>query len=63
MESTEFKNSNLPNNFLAEKIILSTVLTDSQVIGLVLENLSVESFFDKTHKILFQAIFDFGFRI
>ena len=27
-------------------------------IGLVLENLSVESFFDKTHKILFQAIFD-----
>ena len=51
-------NSTLPNNILAERIILATILKDSETVSLVLENLSVDSFFDNLHKILFQAILE-----
>lgn len=51
-------NSTLPNNILAERIILATILKDSETVSLVLENLSVDSFFDNLHKIVFQAILE-----
>tara|TARA_B100000768_G_scaffold182028_1_gene208600 strand:+ start:15860 stop:17191 length:1332 start_codon:yes stop_codon:yes gene_type:complete len=58
MNNFESNNYTLPNNILAEKIILATVLKDSESINFILENLSVDSFFDEVHKVLFQAILD-----
>ena len=58
MNNFESNNYTIPNNILAEKIILATVLKDSESINFILENLSVDSFFDEVHKVLFQAILD-----
>jgi replicative DNA helicase len=46
----------LPHNFLAEKTILSSLLINSETVELILQHLSVETFYFKNHQELYQAI-------
>lgn len=46
----------LPNNFLAEKMILSCLLLNSKSIFLVIKILPVESFYFKNHQEIFKVI-------
>lgn len=52
---SEFNNY-LPHNFLAEKMVLSCILTNSQVIEVVIKNLNINTFYFKNHQELFKAI-------
>lgn len=49
-------NKSLPNNFLAEQVILSCLLTNSEVIESTTSLLSVEAFYFKTHQEIYRAI-------
>lgn len=49
-------NNDLPNNFLAEQIILSCLLTNSDVIEATTDSLSVEAFYFKNHQEIYRAI-------
>ena len=42
----------LPHNFLAEKYILSSLLISTEAIDIALNNLIVETFYFKNHRIL-----------
>ena len=46
----------LPHNFLAEKIILSSLLLSSEAIEITLRNVKVETFYFKNHQTLYKAI-------
>lgn len=46
----------LPHNFLAEKMVLSSILTNSEAIEIIIKNLSIDSFYFKNHQELFKAI-------
>lgn len=46
----------LPHNFLAEKIILSSMLTNSQAMEIIINNITIETFYFKNHQELFQVI-------
>ena len=49
-------NKYLPHNFLAEKIILSCLLIDSEAIERTVGTLSVEAFYFKNHQEIYRAI-------
>ena len=46
----------LPHNFLAEKIILSSLLISSEAIEIVFQNVRVETFYFKNHQELYKAL-------
>ena len=46
----------LPHNFLAEKIILSILLINSETINITLRNITVETFYFKNHQELYKAM-------
>lgn len=46
----------LPHNFLAEKIILSSMLFNNITINTINKNLSIETFYFKNHQEIFKAI-------
>ena len=46
----------LPHNFLAEKIILSSLLNNSDTITRISQTLSIESFYFKNHQEIYKAI-------
>lgn len=46
----------LPHNFLAEKMILSCLLTNSEAIEITLKTLSIDAFYFKNHQELYRAI-------
>ena len=46
----------LPHNFLAEKMILSCMLVNNNVIEIVLKNLTIEAFYFKNHQEIFKTI-------
>lgn len=46
----------LPHNFLAEKMILSCLLINSETINIAIKDLSSESFYFKNHQELFKVI-------
>ena len=46
----------LPHNFLAEKIILSSLIISSQALDIVLRNVKIESFYFKNHQELYKNI-------
>ena len=50
------KLNHLPHNFLAEKIILSSLLTNPEAIEISLRSLTVESFYFKNHQEIYRAI-------
>jgi replicative DNA helicase len=47
----------LPHNFLAEKMILSCLLINSEAIEITLKTLSIEAFYFKNHQEIYKAIF------
>nr|YP_010133845.1 DNA-replication helicase subunit [Fistulifera saprophila]QWM93335.1 DNA-replication helicase subunit [Fistulifera saprophila] len=49
-------NNSLPNNFLAEQIILSSLLTNFDVIEATANLLSVDAFYFKNHQEIYRAI-------
>ena len=48
----------LPHNFLAEKIILSSLLVNIEAIELILRSVKVETFYFKNHQQLYKAIIE-----
>lgn len=48
--------NSLPNNFLAEQIILSSLLTNSDVIEATTDLLSMDAFYFKNHQEIYRAI-------
>ena len=46
----------LPHNFLAEKSILSSLLINSETVELILQHLTVETFYFKNHQELYRSI-------
>jgi len=48
----------LPHNFLAEKIILSSLLVSSEAIEITLRSVKTETFYFKNHQELYQAIIE-----
>ena len=49
-------NKYLPHNFLAEKIILSCLLVNSEAIEITAQTLSIEAFYFKNHQEIYRAI-------
>jgi replicative DNA helicase len=52
----------LPHNFLAEKIILSSLLISSEAIDLVVRTIRVETFYFKNHQQLYKAILEMYYK-
>ena len=50
------ENIYLPHNFLAEKIILNSLLVNAQSIEMIIQNLTVDSFYFKNHQEIYKAI-------
>ena len=48
----------LPHNFLAEKIILSSLLINSDAIELILRSVKIETFYFKNHQELYRTILE-----
>ena len=48
--------SYLPHNFLAEKMLLSCMLTNSEAIEIIIKSISIEAFYFKNHQELFKAV-------
>ena len=46
----------LPHNFLAEKMVLSCIVTNPSIIEVVIKNLTINTFYFKNHQELFKAI-------
>jgi len=51
-------NKYLPHNFLAEKIILSSLLINLEALELVLRSVKIETFYFKNHQELYKAILE-----
>ena len=47
-----------PQNIEAEKSVIGSMLISSEAIGLVIEILKEEWFYDKSHQIIFQTILE-----
>ena len=45
----------LPHNFLAEKIILSSLLVSSEAIEITLRSVKIETFYFKNHQRLYET--------
>jgi len=62
MEQSLFNNEQiltdhyLPHNFLAEKMILSCLITNSEALEITLRTLSVDAFYFKNHQEIYKAI-------
>nr|YP_009496507.1 DNA replication helicase [Actinocyclus subtilis]AWT39220.1 DNA replication helicase [Actinocyclus subtilis] len=55
--STQFYIENyLPHNFLAEKIVLSSLLISNEAIEITLNNLEIQAFYFKNHQEIYKAI-------
>ena len=48
----------LPHNFLAEKIILSSLLVSTEAIEITLRSVKIETFYFKNHQELYQSIIE-----
>ena len=46
----------LPHNFLAEKIVLCSLLINSDTVEIILNNLTVKTFYFKNHQEIYKAI-------
>jgi len=46
----------LPHNFLAEKMVISCMLTNPQVIEIIIKTVTIDAFYFKNHQELFKAI-------
>ena len=46
----------LPHNFLAEKMILSCLLINSEAIEITLQTLSIEAFYFKNHQEIYKCL-------
>ena len=55
-DSRRLVNRYLPYNFLAEKMILSCLLVNSEAIDLTMQTLSIDAFYFKNHQELYRAI-------
>ena len=55
-DSRKLINRYLPYNFLAEKMILSCLLVNSEAIDLTVQTLSIDAFYFKNHQELYRAI-------
>ena len=54
---SQFSNGKyLPHNFLAEKIILSSLLVSTEAIDVALNSLTVQTFYFKNHQEIYKAI-------
>ena len=51
-----FFNQQLPHNFLAEQMVLSSLLISSNSVDLILKTLPVEAFYFKNHQEIYKAI-------
>ena len=51
-------NKYLPHNFLAEKIILSSLLINIEAIELILRTVKIETFYFKNHQQLYKTIIE-----
>lgn len=49
-------NDSLPHNFLAEKMILSCILFNPEVLGVVRQNLVINTFYFKNHQELYRTL-------
>jgi len=49
-------NKDFPHNFLAEKVILSCLIANSECIDLTAQRLSIEAFYFKNHQEIYRAI-------
>ena len=49
-------NTYLPHNFLAEKVILSTLLISTEAIEITLRRITSETFYFKNHQVIYKAI-------
>ena len=52
----------LPHNYVAEKIILSSILINSEALEIVFRRLKVETFYFKNHQELYKTIYDIANR-
>ena len=50
----------LPHNFLAEKIILSSLLISSEAVETVLRTVKIETFYFKNHQKLYETFIKFS---
>lgn len=55
-DQLKFVDKYLPHNFLAEKIVLSTLLVNSEAIEITLQKIKVETFYFKNHQEIYKAI-------
>ena len=51
-----FIENSLPHNFLAEKMILSCIILNSEVIEIIQQNLTIDAFYFKNHQKLYQSL-------
>lgn len=51
-----FNNQQLPHNFLAEQLILGSLLINSEAVEITLKTLPIEAFYFKNHKEIYKAI-------
>ena len=49
-------NNNLPHNFLAEKMILTCLLINSEAIDFVIKSISIKAFYFKNHQEIYRAV-------
>jgi len=54
--SLKYVDKYLPHNFLAEKIVLSTLLISSEAIEITLRKIKIETFYFKNHQEIYKAI-------
>ena len=45
----------LPYNFLAERLVLGSILTNPEAIGIVSQHLNIETFYLKSHQIIYKG--------
>ena len=55
-KSLKYVDKYLPHNFLAEKIVLSTLLISSEAIEITLRKIKIETFYFKNHQEIYKAI-------
>src|SRR5687767_14636973 len=49
-------NKNLPHNFLAEKMILTCLLINSEAIDFAIKSISIKAFYFKNHQEIYRAV-------
>lgn len=56
LKNQKYNHKYLPHNFLAEKMLLSCLLSNSELINIAMKNLSIESFYFKNHQEIFKIL-------